>query len=99
MNEIPRNNTPRIRASQVRVMAAFRLRGSLKAVIPLEIASTPVRAVVPLENACRIRNKVIPDNCSPTCSSSGGLITVPREPVNMRNNPVPIVISMMTIKK
>ena len=45
-------------AIQSRVMPALRLRGSLNAVMPLEIASTPVRAVVPLENACRSRNSV-----------------------------------------
>ncbi len=37
---------------QIRVMPAFLLRGSLKAVMPFEMASTPVRAVVPLEKAC-----------------------------------------------
>ena len=39
-----------------RVVAAFRLRGSLKAVMPLEMASIPVRAVHPLEKARKIRN-------------------------------------------
>ena len=34
--------------------------GSLKAVMPLEMASTPVSAVVPLENARRIRKRVTP---------------------------------------
>ena len=33
---------------QISVMPALRLRGSLKAVMPLEMASTPVSAVVPL---------------------------------------------------
>ncbi len=39
-------------------MPALRLRGSLKAGMPFEIASTPVSAVVPLENACSSRNSV-----------------------------------------
>ena len=38
-------------AIHARVIAAFRLRGSLKAVMPFEMASTPVSAVVPFENA------------------------------------------------
>jgi hypothetical protein len=42
----------------IRVMPAFLLRGSLNAVMPLEMASTPVRAVVPLEKAFRIRKMV-----------------------------------------
>ena len=44
---------------QISVMPALRLRGSLKAVMPFEIASTPVSAVVPLANACRIRKAEI----------------------------------------
>ena len=59
-----RKRVPRIAAIMIRVMPALRLRGSRKAVMPLEIASTPVRAAVPLENACRIRNGVI------ACSTS-----------------------------
>ena len=40
-----------------RVMPALRLRGSLKAGMPFEIASTPVSAVVPLEKAWSSRNR------------------------------------------
>jgi hypothetical protein len=50
-----RNRLPRIAAITMRVIPAFRLRGSLKAVIPLDIASIPVRAAVPLEKACKIK--------------------------------------------
>ena len=39
------------------VAAALRLRGSLNAVMPLLMASTPVSAVQPLEKACRIKNR------------------------------------------
>ena len=46
-------------AIQTSVAPAFLLRGSLKAVIPLDIASTPVTAVVPLANAFRIKKNVI----------------------------------------
>ena len=55
---MPRNSVPRMADIQIRVMPALRLRGSLKAVMPLEMASTPVRAVVPLAKARRIRNSV-----------------------------------------
>ena len=52
---MPSNSEPRMTDIQISVMPALRLRGSLKAVMPLEIASTPVSAVVPLEKARRIR--------------------------------------------
>src|SRR5262245_66108550 len=55
---IPRKRVPRITDMTIRVRPAFRLRGSLKAVMPFEIASTPVRAVVPLEKAWRSRKSV-----------------------------------------
>ena len=42
-------------AIHINVMPALRLRGSLNAVKPLEMASTPVNAAVPLENACNNR--------------------------------------------
>ncbi len=93
------NRKPRMNAMTIKVMLAFRLRGSLKAVVPFEIASTPVNAVVPLEKACRSRNAVIPVAASPKCSMGGGSTTVPRELLRMRNSPVPTVISIMTIKK
>ena len=67
-------------AIQSSVMPALRLRGSLKAVMPFEIASTPVRAVVPLEKACRSRNTVTA--CvSPMWSIGGGSATRPSVPV------------------
>ena len=53
---MPSSSEPRMTDIQISVMPALRLRGSLKAGMPLEIASTPVRAVVPLEKARRIRN-------------------------------------------
>ena len=54
-----RNSVARMPAIQSSVIPALRLRGSLKAGMPFEIASTPVRAVVPLEKACSSRNRVI----------------------------------------
>ncbi len=80
------------------VMPAFLLRGSLNAVIPFEMASIPVKAEVPLENACNKRNGVI----IPTVvniSVEGGLITVPRFPPIKRTRPIPTVIAIVHRKK
>jgi hypothetical protein len=52
---MPRSMAIRMPLIQTIVAAALRLFGSLKAVMPFEIASTPVSAVQPLENARRIR--------------------------------------------
>ena len=49
--EMLRNSVPRMMDIQISVIPALRLRGSLKAVIPFEMASTPVNAVVPFANA------------------------------------------------
>ena len=58
-------------AIHIRVMPALRLRGSLKAGMPFEIASTPVTAVVPLEKAWSSRNS---PNARVVSISSGGAI-------------------------
>jgi hypothetical protein len=55
---IPRKSTIRMLLIQIRVTAALWLRGFLKAVMPLEMASIPVRAVQPLEKARSTRNTV-----------------------------------------
>ena len=82
----------------INVMPALRLLGSLKAVMPLEMASTPVSAVVPLANACRIRNR--PTACIVSVASmGGGPDTTPRLPVNSRKKPTPTVTSISTRKK
>ncbi len=46
---MPRNMTPSRSTIQTMVLAAFLPAGSLNAVTPLEMASTPVRAVQPAE--------------------------------------------------
>jgi hypothetical protein len=51
-----------------RVRAAFRDFGGRKAGTPLLIASTPVNAVHPEENACRAR-KTSATPVNPTCSA------------------------------
>ena len=62
---------PRMLDIQIRVIPALRLRGSRKAVTPFEMASTPVKAVVPLAKACRIKKSEI--GCSVwSISISGG---------------------------
>ena len=83
---MPRKNVARMKPIQIKVIPAFLLRGSLKAVMPLEMASMPVSAAVPLEKACRIRNGVIKDTVL-AISSSGGSTTVPNVPLKKRNNP------------
>ena len=82
----------------MRVMPALRLRGSLKAVMPLEMASTPVSALVPLAKACRSRNSVTP-RIVPTTSTGGGETTRPRVPTKYRASAVPTVTNIMAMKK
>src|SRR5258706_16010521 len=77
---MPRNRKARIPAIHRRVIPALRLRGLLKAATPFEIASTPVRAVVPLENAWRIKKR--PMGSSTFGASRGaGAWTQPRAPL------------------
>jgi len=76
---MPRNSEPRMLDIHISVTPAFLLRGSLKAGIPLEIASTPVTAVVPLENACSSRNR--PNARVVSTSSGGGSGTGCNDPV------------------
>ena len=78
--EMPRKRQPRMIDIQIKVTPALRLRGSLKAVMPLEIASTPVRADVPLAKACSSRNGVMAVRVGITVTA-GGSTTVPNSPV------------------
>jgi hypothetical protein len=77
---IDKNSVPKIADIHSSVMPALRLRGSRKAVVPFEIASTPVSAVVPFEKACSTRKTPAPASAS-TSWRAGGSCTVPREPV------------------
>src|SRR2546428_12573973 len=63
----PRNRLPRIAAIQIIVVAAFFDAGGRKAGTPFEIASMPVKAVQPEENARRGRN-----SGSPSTAGTGG---------------------------
>ena len=76
-----RNRLPRMPDIHIRVMPALWLRGSLKAVMPFEMASMPVSAAVPLEKACRIRNRPTTDTAAVPAVMGGGLGTSPRLPV------------------
>src|SRR2546422_10243447 len=89
----PRNRPPNIAAIQIMVVAAFFEAGSRKAGTPFEIASMPVKAVQPEENARRSRNSVSPSTAgtgggggaSPAPKSNPprpGAITNPKLPTN-----------------
>src|SRR5262249_14329728 len=74
----PMKNEPRIAAIHPSVMAALRDSGVRNAGMPFEIASVPVIAVHPEENARRIRNHV---SASAAGSAGGGVrggLPVPR---------------------
>jgi len=85
---------PRITAIQPRVMAALRDSGGRKAGMPFEIASVPVIAVHPDENARRIRNHV---SVSTAGRSGGGVLG--RLPVASRKKPSMIIRPNDTMKK
>ncbi len=65
--------------------------------MPFEIASTPVRAVVPLENAWRIRKR--PMARTGSTSSGGGSGTGCRVPSRCRTSAVPTVSAIIATKK
>jgi hypothetical protein len=93
-----RKKTPRMQDIQTRVMPAFLLRGWRKAVMPLEMASMPVIAEVPLEKACSSRKGVTVPS-APSIEKTGGFTTVPSEPVSRRSKPNPTVRNIITTKK
>ncbi len=95
---MPSNRLPRIADIQIKVMPALRLLGSRKAGMPLEIASTPVSAVVPLENARKIRNNE--SACALwSISMGGGSVTMPRLPARNRPRPTATVMNIIVMKK
>ena len=58
--EMPKNSEPRMAAIHTRVVDAFFDSGFLNALTPLEIASTPVSATAPDENARISKKKPTP---------------------------------------
>ena len=71
------------------VVAAFRACGRLNAGTPFEIASTPVRAVAPWENALSSAKTVIPATAAGAaiCSDAG---TTAGHPPRHRTAPTPM---------
>src|SRR5688572_16614802 len=69
---IPRNIETEMAPMTARVLAAFLALGRRKAGTPLEMASTPVSAVEPEENACRITNRGTLADAAPTAMVCSG---------------------------
>ena len=68
--EMPMKATPKIRPMATRVVAALWDSGFLKAGTPLEMASTPVRATAPEENArSKRKTPTAPNSGRPAASS------------------------------
>ncbi len=91
---MPRKNAPRMPAIQPMVMAALRASRGLKAGTPFEIASIPVRAVQPEENARSTRNQVR----GTTVSMAGGGSGI-RSPRSQRYTPARISAAKATMKR
>src|SRR5690242_10703018 len=84
--ETPTKRVTAIAPRTASVAAAFRPCGRLNALTPFAIASTPVRAVEPDENARRRTNSVT----APAPAGSGcGTTAVGHEPTAHRATPVP----------
>ena len=94
---MPRNSVPRMPAIHRSVIPALRLRGSLKAGMPFEIASTPVTAVVPLEKAWSSRNS--PKARVVSISSGGASASGCSVPVQWRKSATPTVRYIIATKK
>ncbi len=81
-------------AIQPMVMAALRASRGLKAGTPFEIASIPVRAVQPEENARSTRNQV-----RGTADSTAGGGSGIRSPLSQRYTPAKISAAKVTMKR
>ncbi|MFZ2546388.1 MAG: hypothetical protein WAX12_00225 [Candidatus Microthrix subdominans] len=73
---VPKNPTPRMTPIQVSVVAALRDSGFLNAGTPLEIASTPVNATAPDENARSNRKGVSIPSVEPLSVNSASAPTL-----------------------
>ena len=86
-----------------RVFAAFLLLGFLNAGTPLEIASTPVSAAQPEENARRNRKPIAMAPSWPKPSSgrmvSGALSASGRSPEILRKTPNAAIPSTLAMKR
>ena len=90
---MPMKSVPRIAAIQPSVIAALRDSGGRKAGMPLEIASVPVMAVQPEENARRTRN-----HTSGSVAATGGGAAGGSEPVSSRQAPTTISSRKLAMK-
>ncbi|MPM66842.1 hypothetical protein SDC9_113754 [bioreactor metagenome] len=91
------NKEPRIPDIHKSVRPAFLLRGSLKAVIPLEMASTPVNEVVPFAKARNSKKAV--SGWTSSFVTAGGSITVPNVPAKKRTKPTMTIKNVKMRKK
>ena len=86
-----------------RVVAAFLLLGFWNAGTPFEIASTPVRAAQPEENARSMRNPMASVDiaaCSGSAiSSKPALSACGRVPLASRKNPTAAIPRTLTMKR
>ena len=92
---MPRKKTPRRAAITVKVVAAFFDSGGWKEGTPLEIASVPLIATEPAENARRTSHKV----SGPVAEIMGGGVAGWRVPVKDLNNPMPIMANIPKMKR
>ena len=99
-NEIPRNIAIEMIPIIASVVEAFLAWGRRKAGTPFEIASTPVSAVAPDENAFRIVK--IPTAATPVARSASGWIsggsTDTGQPCEHSRSPTPISVTMQRMK-
>ena len=94
---MPRNIVTAIVPMIASVVAAFFACGRLKAGTPLEIASTPVSAVAPCENAFSSAKIVIPATAVAVSICSGTGMTLGQPPRHL-TTPTPINTRMETTK-
>jgi len=85
-NEIPRNIVIPITPMIASVAAAFLACGRRNAGTPSQIASTPVNAVAPCENAFKIAKIVMPATAAGAATASEGGTTAGHPPTH-RTNP------------
>jgi hypothetical protein len=88
---MPRNIVTVMKPMAPSVVAALRDCGRRNACTPLEMASTPVRAVAPEENARRIRNRL----SAPVASRWRSAVSASGQPARHRMKPVASITKIM----
>ncbi len=101
--DTPRNMTPRIVLMSTRVVRAFCACGFRKMLTPLEIASVPVMAELPLAKARRRKKAETPRISPPLACPSGNVAGCAgwcgRLPAASRTRPKAISNAMLKMKK